>query len=71
MDARAAHGPVWSDLTEKSYQTRNSGLEIPQTRPDQSRDQTGPDQTVLERSGLVWSTVLIFFVFFQLSENLR
>ena len=61
---RAAHGPVWSGLTEKSDQTRNSGLENFQTRPDQSKDQTGPDRTVLERSGLVWSTVFFIFLYF-------
>ena len=58
---RAAHGPVWSGLIEKSDQTRNSGLEIFQTRPDQSRYQTGPE------NGLVWS--MIFFIF--LIENLK
>ena len=49
---RGAHGPVWSDLTLKSNQTKNFGLEIFQTKPDRLNHQTGPNQTVLQGSGL-------------------
>ena len=38
--AKAAHGLMWSDLAQKSDQTRNFGLKNFQTRPDKSKHQT-------------------------------
>ena len=56
--SRAEHGPVWSGLTEKSDQTRNSGLEIFQTSQE-----TRPDRSRTVWFGLVYGFFIFFLIF--------
>ena len=67
VPSKGAHGPILSDLTLKSDQTKNFGLENFQTGPDHLNCQTGTDQTVLQRFGMVWFTVFYFYIFFQIN----
>ena len=66
--AKGEHSPIWSGLTLKSSQTRNFGLKIFRTWPDRLNHQSGPNQTVLQRSGLFWSTVFYFYIFIQINK---
>ena len=58
--SRGAYGSIWSDLTLKSDQTKNSDMKIFQAGLDRLNRQIGLYQTILQGFVLVWSTSFYF-----------